>query len=108
VRRFWFDRYGNLRLSRLQTFDQSGQLTTDIVYKEPKNFGEGGRYVLPSLVELTRPQDHYSLRISYQSPEAVKVDQEYNKSIFLLENKWQLPEVDLDARGGSGSVTVQQ
>ena len=108
VRRFWFDRYGNLRLSRLQTFDQSGQLTTDIVYKEPKNFGEGGRYVLPSLVELTRPQDHYSLRISYQSPEAVKVDQEYNKSIFLLENKWQLPEVDLDARGGSGAVTIQQ
>lgn len=98
LRRFWFDRFGNLRLARLQTFNERGQLTTDVLYREPKNFGEDGRYVLPSEIELTRPQDRYSLRISYQAPEAVKVDQQYDREVFVLENKWQLPEVDLDAR----------
>lgn len=101
VRRFWFDRFEKIKLARLQTFDQTGQLTTDVVYKEPKSFGEDGRYVLPSRIELTRPQDRYSLRISYQAPEAVVVDREYNPKTFMLDNKWQLPVVDLDARGAS-------
>lgn len=101
LRRFWFDRFEKIRLARLQTFDERGQLTTDVLYKEPKNFGEDGRYVLPSLIELTRPQDRYSLRISYQAPAAVVVDRPYNSKTFVLDNKWQLQEVDLDARGAS-------
>jgi hypothetical protein len=98
LRRFWFDRVGELRLARLQTYDENGQLTTDVVYKEPKIFGEEGRYKIPSHVELTRPQDRYSLRISYQAPEAVTINREYNRDVFVLQNKWQLPEVDLDKR----------
>ncbi len=98
LRRFWFDRVGELRLTRLQTYDERGQLITDVVYKEPKNFGEGNRYKLPASVELTRPQDRYSLRLSYQAPEAVKIDQPYDHDVFVLENKSQLPEVDLDAK----------
>ena len=85
----------------MQTFDERGQLTTDVLYNEPKNFGEDGRYLLPSRIELTRPQDRYSLRISYQAPEAVVVDRPYDPKTFVLDNKWQLQVVDLDARGAS-------
>jgi hypothetical protein len=98
ARRFWFDRVGGIRLARLQTFDNTGTLVTDVTYGEPKNFGEGGRMTLPSRVDLTRPHDRYKLSLSYQSPEAVVIDREYSPEVFVLENKWQLPEVDLDAR----------
>jgi hypothetical protein len=98
VRRFWFDRVGGIRLARLQTFNEAGTLDSDVSYNDPKNFGENGRLVMPSRVELTRPHDRYKLSISYQSPEAVVFDREYPPNIFLLENKWQLPEVDLDER----------
>jgi len=103
MRRFWFDRYNEghpheVRLARLQFFDESGELITDVIYKDQKNFGEGGRYVLPATVELTRPQDHYSVRVTYQSPETVKINQPYDPGIFVLQNKAQLPEVDLDTR----------
>ncbi|MGI8566253.1 MAG: hypothetical protein ACR2LZ_07195 [Pyrinomonadaceae bacterium] len=97
-RRFWFNRVGELSLARVQTYDERGQLTTDVVYKESKNFGADGRYKLPSQIELTRPQDRYSIRINYQTPEAVSLDREYPGAVFVLENKSQLPEVDLDAK----------
>lgn len=104
TRRFWFDRVGGIRLARLQTFDAKGTLTTDVSYGEQKSFGEDGRLKLPGQVELTRPQDGYKLRLSYQSPEAVVIDRQYDADIFVLENKWQLPEVDLDKRQ-SGKIS---
>jgi hypothetical protein len=100
MRRFWFDRVGGIRLARLQTFDTKGTLTTDVQYGEQQSFGEDGRIKLPGQIELTRPQDGYKLRLSYQAPEAVVIDRQYDADIFLLENKWQLPEVDLDKRQG--------
>ncbi|MDX6269986.1 MAG: hypothetical protein QOD28_1209 [Acidobacteriota bacterium] len=98
LRRFWFDRYGEIALARLQTFGERGELTTDVVYRNPKTFGETTKYTLPADIEITRPQDRYSLRISYQVPEAVKVDQQWPSEVFVLENKSNLPEVDLDAK----------
>jgi hypothetical protein len=97
LRRFWFDRYGEIRLARLQTFGERGELTTDVVYRDPKSFGEATKYTLPTAIEITRPQDRYSLRITYQTPDAVKVDQTWPAEVFVLENKSNLPEVDLDA-----------
>jgi hypothetical protein len=97
LRRFWFDRTGAVRLARMQTFDERGVLTTDIVYREPKAFGEG-RYRLPSEIEITRPQDRYSIRISYQTPDAVVLDQTIPPEAFVLQNRENLQEVDLDAR----------
>lgn len=64
-------------------------------------FGEQGRYVLPSRIQLTRPQDRYSIEVVYQAPEAVVLDRQYDPMLFVLQNKWQLPEVDLDARDQS-------
>ena len=57
---------------------------------------EGGPR-LPATVELTRPQDHYSLRVSFQDPPAVKVDQPLPDEAFVLKNSNNLPETDLDA-----------
>jgi len=98
LRRFWFDRVGAIRLARLQTFDERGLLVTDVSYYDEKPFGETGGATLPSRIEITRPHDRYKLIITYQSPAAVELNREYPPEAFVLENKWQLPEVDLDAR----------
>ena len=98
VRRFWFDRSEQLRLARVQSYDESGRLITDVLYKNPRSFGADVKYVLPADIELTRPQDRYAIRISYQAPEEVKVDQHYDADIFVLENKSNLTEVDLDKK----------
>ena len=99
TRRFWFDRVGaQVRLARMQTFDNAGALVTDVDYGEMKPFGEGGQIALPSRIVITRPQDRYKISISYQAPDAVTLNKEFDPTIFVLENKWQLPEVDLDAK----------
>jgi len=98
VRRFWFDRVNGIRLARMQTFDKDGMLDSDISYYDPKNFGDDGRLVMPSRVELTRPHDRYKLSINYQAPESVVLNKEYPSEVFVLENKQQLPELDLDER----------
>ncbi len=100
TRRFWFDRFGGVRLARVQNYDAAGQLITDVVYRDPKPFGAEGRYRLPSAVEVTRPQDRYSLRITFQSPEDATVDKDFNPDIFVLKNTSNLPEVDLDKQKG--------
>lgn len=98
TRRFWFDRVGTLRLARVQVYAERGQLVTDVVYSQPQPFGEEGRLRLPAQVELTRPQEHYSIRIAFQEPGAVRVDQPYDPEVFVLKNSSNLPEVNLDAR----------
>ncbi len=96
TRRFWFDRVGTLRLARVQIYAERGQLITDVVYSNPQPFGEEGARRLPAQIELTRPQDHYSIRIAFQDPGSVKVDQPYDPEIFVLKNGSNLQEVDLD------------
>lgn len=97
LRRFWFDRVNGIRLARLQTFDEKGALITDVDYGELKRFGAGGEALLPAQVGITRPQDHYKITITYQMPESVALDHDYPAEAFVLENRWGLREVDLDA-----------
>jgi hypothetical protein len=97
LRRFWFDRVGGIRLARLQTFDEKGVLVTDITYGELKRFGAAGETFLPAQIGITRPQDHYKITITYQTPESVTLDHDYPPGAFLLDNHWGLREVDLDA-----------
>ncbi|MDX6402859.1 MAG: hypothetical protein QOH70_314 [Blastocatellia bacterium] len=97
LRRFWFDRVNGIRLARLETFDEKGSLVTDITYGELKRFGPGGEALLPAQVGITRPQDHYKITITYQTPESVTLDHDYPADAFVLENHWGLREVDLDA-----------
>jgi hypothetical protein len=98
VRRFWFDRVGGIRLARVQSYDERGQLITDVSYSNEKALGSGPTASLPSRVEITRPQDQYKLSISYQDSASVELNRDYPPRAFVLENKWGLPEVDLDAQ----------
>ena len=96
-RRFWFDRVNGIRLARVQTFDDQGRLITDVSYSNEKTLGSSSTTAsLPSRIEITRPQDQYKLSITYQDSTSVELNREYNPRAFVLENKWQLPEVDLD------------
>ena len=103
LRRFWFDRVGGVRLARLQTYNNDGSLMTDVVYTDPKRFGENGVLTMPTRIEITRPQDLYKLSVTYHTPEEAVIDRPYDPAVFVLENKWQLPEVDLDERNRGNS-----
>ncbi len=96
LRHLWFDRVGGIRLARIQSYDERGSLTTDVLYGESKSFGEGGER-LPGTIDLTRPHDSYSIRITFQEPPSVKVNQPFDRDIFILKNTSNLPEVNLDA-----------
>jgi hypothetical protein len=98
LRRFWFDRVNGIRLARVQTYDERGLLVTDVAYFNEQPFGENSVALMPTRVEITRPQDQYKLSISYQEPSSVALNKDYPPETFVLENKWQLPEVDLDAQ----------
>jgi len=98
LRRLWFDRVGSIRLARVQTFDERVLLITDVAYWGEKSLGENGQARLPSRIQITRPHDHYKLSVTYQEPTSVGIYREYSPDAFVLENKWQLPEVDLDTR----------
>lgn len=98
LRRFWFDRVGGIRLARIQSFNDRGLLITDVSYWDEKPMGENAQVRLPTRIEITRPYDHYKLSIAYQAPSSADIDREFQPEAFVLENRWQLPEIDLDAR----------
>lgn len=97
VRRFWFDRVSGIRLARVQSYDDSGSLINDVSYFNERQLGSGTTASLPSRIEITRPKDQYKLSMTYQDPNSVELDRKFESKVFVLENKWQLPEVDLDA-----------
>jgi len=98
LRRFWLDRVGGIHLARVQSYDDRGRLITDVSYFNEKVIGNGATASLPSRIEITRPQDQYKLSISYQDSASVELNREFGPKAFVLENKWQLPEVDLDVQ----------
>ncbi|MCZ2389928.1 MAG: hypothetical protein LC113_02490 [Acidobacteria bacterium] len=99
TRRFWFDRVGGMRLARLQIFDAKAEIESDIVYGLQGNLTSTGEYNnLPLEIIVTRPKEHYSMRLKYQSPEDVAIGKTYPDKAFLLENSWGLEELDLDKK----------
>ncbi len=112
-RRFWFDRVGSIRLARQQIFDMAGEIESDIVYGREGSLTEAGNYKLPLRIEVTRPREKYKMSLTYQSPESVQIDDTYPAEAFVLENRWNLPIVDLDkkleeARSQKPSQSVNQ
>jgi hypothetical protein len=97
LRRFWLDRVGGIRLARVQTYDDRGALISDVAYYNEKPLGSSATASLPSRIEITRPQDQYKLSITYQDSASVELNREFGPKVFVLENKWDLPEIDLDA-----------
>ncbi|HEY6217744.1 MAG TPA: hypothetical protein VIW74_13840 [Pyrinomonadaceae bacterium] len=98
LRRFWLDRVGGIHLARVQSYDDRERLITDVSYYNEKVIGNGVTASLPSRIEITRPLDRYKLSITYQDSASVELNREYMPKAFVLENKWQLPEVDLDVQ----------
>ncbi len=99
TRRFWFDRVGGIRLARQQIFDAQGAIDSDIVYGKEGNLSDDAAYRnLPLRIEVTRPKEKYKMSLTYQTPESVTVGKKYNAEVFVLENRWNLPEVDLDKK----------
>ena len=97
-RRFWFDRIGTIRLARQQIYDDAGYLESDIAYGNTGPFTESGEYNLPMQIILTRPKDKYKMTLTYQEPKSVIIGKVWPDKFFNLENRWSLPEVDLDKK----------
>lgn len=98
-RRFWFDRVGSIRLARQQIFDKDGEIDSDIVYGREGNLGENTDYKnLPLRIQVTRPKEKYTMSLTYQTPESVSIGKTYQDSAFVLQNSWNLEEVDLDKK----------
>lgn len=99
ARRFWFDRVGGIRLARQQIFDTSGEIESDIVYGKQGNLTNTGNYAnLPLEILVTRPLDKYAMKLTYQTPEAVTIGNKFPDAAFVLQNTWNLEEVDLDKK----------
>ena len=98
-RRFWFDRVVSIRLARQQIFDAKGEIESDIVYGVEGSLTSTGEYTkLPLQIIVTRPREKYSMRLTYQTPTAVTIGKTYPATAFVLENSWQLEEIDLDKK----------
>ena len=97
-RRFWFDRVVSIRLARQQLFDNKGEIESDIVYGQEGNLANGEYKNLPLRIMVTRPKEKYSISLTYQSPESVKIGNNYKPDVFELKNTWGLDEVDLDKK----------
>jgi hypothetical protein len=99
TRRFWFDRNGGIRLARQQIFDSKGEIESDITYGREGSLGDSGQYAnLPLEILVTRPKERYAMRLTYQSPADVTIGKRWPDTAFLLENEWNLEEVDLDQK----------
>jgi len=109
ARRFWFDRVGGIRLARQQIFDAKGEIESDIVYGATGNLTDTGEYNgLPLRIEVTRPKEKYKMSLTYQSPESVTIGKTYTADVFVLENRWNLPEVDLDKKKSSQQAAASK
>lgn len=96
TRRFWFDRVNEIRLARVQTYDERDEIVSDVTYGIQAVFGENGTIKMPTTVGVLRLKEKYKLTFKYDEPAEVLVNEDYPVEAFLLENKWKLPEVDLD------------
>jgi hypothetical protein len=105
-RRFWFDRVGGIRLARQQIFDANGEIESDIVYGKEGTLTETGSYTnLPLEIQVTRPKEKYSMKLTYQTPQAVTIGTTFPDAAFVLQNSWNLEEIDLDKRLNEASVS---
>ena len=99
ARRFWFDRSGGIRLSRQQIFDAQGGIDSDIVYGREGDLADDAEFKkLPLRIEVTRPKEKYKMSLTYQDPAGVSIGKTYPTAAFVLENRWNLPEVNLDEK----------
>ncbi len=99
LRRFWFDRVGGIRLARQQLFGKDNEIESDILYGRPGNLSDSAEFRnLPLRIQVTRIKEKYTMSLTYQVPENVKIGETYPVDAFVLQNTWKLEELDLDAK----------
>ena len=91
-RRVWFDRF-DLSIVRQKLFGDHGQVTSDITYREFKNF-DGVSF--PTEINLKRPQEDYSLTIQVTK---AKINEELQNEKFTLEKPPTAELIDLAQEG---------
>ncbi len=96
ARRFWFDRVGGINLARQQIFDSKAEIDSDIIYGKRGLLTDGNDYNLPLEVVVTRPKEKYKMRLIYQTPKDVLIGRDFPDEAFVLENRWDLEEYNLD------------
>lgn len=99
MRRFWFDRVGGIRLARQQIFDARGEIESDIIYGIQGSLTNTGNYTnLPQQITVTRIKERYAMTLKYQSPDDVMIGNVFPDAAFVLQNTWNLEEMDLDKK----------
>ncbi len=48
------------------------------------------------------------MKLTYQTPDAVTIGKQYPDSAFVLQNSWNLEEVDLDQKLRDNKTATQQ
>ena len=94
-RRFWFDRNDKLQLAKQQLFDERGNLVTEVAYSAYQKLSGEQSELWPSVVQVSRPHDGYSARFTFSS-ESFEINPDLPATAFVLENKENLPVLDLD------------
>ncbi|MCI0490225.1 MAG: hypothetical protein L0229_26830 [Blastocatellia bacterium] len=96
-RKFWFDRtLSGTPLVRQQIFENGiGRLGSDVTYFD-WFASPDSRRVLPGRVLIDRRNDGYSIVLTLKKS-SVEINAKLPNTTFVLENKEQLEEIDLDA-----------
>ncbi|MBI4463208.1 MAG: DUF4292 domain-containing protein [Acidobacteria bacterium] len=89
ARNFWFERQG-LTLERLQIFDDSGEVVTEVQYSNYASFS-GISY--PQRIILDRPQDHYGMALTISK---IEFNQPLEDDKFHLEQPAGTERMDLE------------
>ena len=79
LEKLWIDRSDDLEVSRKQVFRQDGKIETDVQYS---NYHTEGNIRFPGVIEITRPIEDYTLRLTFQS---TKINEKLQDNTFVLE-----------------------
>jgi len=79
LEKLWFDRSGNLELTRKQIFGSDGNIETDVEYS---NYQKEGNVRFPQIVVIQRPVEDYTLKLAFQK---TTINEKLPDSTFNLE-----------------------
>ena len=91
-RRVWFDRF-DLGIVRQKLFGDRGQVTSDITYRDFKSFDNVS---FPTIINLKRPQEDYSLTIELVK---AKINEVIPDEKFVLEKPPNAELINLAEEG---------
>jgi len=79
LEKLWIDRSDDLEVSRKQVFRQDGRIETDVQFS---NYRTQGDVRFPEVIEITRPIEDYTLKLTFQS---TKINEKLQDNTFVLE-----------------------